>query len=184
MFVEKSVDELWPNAANILSLAGMENNVVDGNTYELTLSDVTGKDALQKAAERIPCKALSEADEKILKGMYAFIKKDDRPVPLPEVIDWSSYLPDISQIIVKNEKNAGLLLVSEVEDALVIELAYSTNNLILPAMLGHAYRVALEKYGEEKVVLVPVVVNKTAKITEHMAPNAKRDKLLQGISRV
>lgn len=184
VFTEMSPGELWPDTANVLSLAGMETSMVDGNVYELKLSDVTDKVALQKAANKLPCRSLGDVGEEILAGMSALMKKDERPVPLSETIDWNAYLPEISQVFIKNERNAGLLLISEAEGHLVIDLGYATNSMILPALLGSALAAAEEKYGGGMEVLVPVVVNKTAKITEHIAPNAKRGKLLQGISRV
>ncbi len=185
-FIEFYEDEVWNDLSDVmdvLSLAGFTLRLGEDNCYELSLSDVKGRKTLQKAAEKVKCIPLSEAQEKIwiTEKMEEIMLNDDRPVPVPAFIYWEDYLPDISFISLLGGEPCGAVLVTQEKDYLVVELAYTSNPVVLPALLWNALIKAEEKYGGEKRVLVPVVVNKTADIVEHMVPDAKRGKLINGI---
>ena len=184
-FIEFYEDEAWKDlsdAMDVLSLAGFTLRLGEDNCYEFALSDVKSRKTLQKAAEKIKCMPLSEAQEKIwiTEKMEEIMLSDDRPVPVPAFIYWEDYLQDLSFISILGGEPCGAVLVTQEKDYLVVELAYTANPVVLPALLWNALEKAEEKYGSEKRVLVPVVVNKTADIVEHMVPDAKRGKLING----
>ena len=185
VFVEFYEDEAWKDLSDtmdVLSLAGFTIRLGEDNCYEFALSDVKSRKTLQKAADKVKCIPLSEAveNEAITDKMEDIIQNDDRPVPVPAFIYWEDYLQDISFICLTAGEPCGAILVSEDKDCLIVELAYTNNPVALPALLWNALAGAEEIYGSDKKVLVPVVVNKTSDIVEHMVPGVRRGKLVNG----
>ncbi len=165
----------------VLRLAGMETAVTGNNIYEFALSDVKEAAFLKKAAGRIKCTQLSEADDTLLSGLESLIRADDRPVPFNLVSGYSDYLQDVSFISHKGGKPDGAVLLYEKKDYIVIDCAYVDDPVALAGLLGNAYMALLDEYGPGQKILVPVVVNKTAEIVTHMVPDAQRGELIEGV---
>ena len=182
-FIELHEDEAWDDAVNILKLCGMEARIGDGNVYEFTLSQVKGAGTLKKAADRVKCLDLTQADDDMKKGLCALMKKDDRPIPISEEIDWKMYIPTLSFISLKGDIPSGAILISKDDDYLIIELSYSADTVALPALLFNALAAAVKEYGADQKVLVPVVVNKTGLLVKKMVPDAYRTRIINGLVR-
>lgn len=182
VFVEVYPDENdMEDIRDVLFLVGMNVREAKSNVCEFTLSQVEGADALQKAADKMKCVALSEMAEGDLSVIDTMMQEDERPVPVPLIMDWDSYLPDISVFGMKKDVPCGALLFTMREDRLVAQLAYAADPVALPAMLWEAYTRAMEKYGPDQKIEVPVVVNKTEDLVERLVPKVKRDDLLEGL---
>ncbi|MCR4797953.1 MAG: hypothetical protein K5853_05825 [Lachnospiraceae bacterium] len=182
-FVELHEDEAWPDAVEALRLSGMEARFGDGNVFEFALSQVKGAEALKKAADRVGCVSLLEADEKCRRSLLNLLQLDERPVPFPEEVDWSMYVPEISFISKKSDVPSGVILFSEQDDYIVAELGFSVDAVALPALLWNALHGAMEKYGPSQKVLVPVVVNKTGLLVKKLVPDAQRTRIINGLVR-
>ena len=182
-FIEVHEDEAWDDALDCLRLCGMEARLGDGNVYEFSLSQVKGADTFKKAALKINCISLAEADQLIKKRVRHMAIIDERPVPVSDEIDWDLYLQDLSFISMKGDNPSGVILISQKEEYLVIDLCYSADTLSLPALLGRTLEAALESLGPDQKVLVPVVVNKTELLIEKIVPDAYRTKIINGLMR-
>ncbi len=182
-FAELHKDEAWPDVAEALKLCGMETRWVDGNVYEFALSEVVGVDTLKKAADRVRCVNLSDADDSLRRSLSALMSRDDRPVPIPEKIDWDIYVQDLCFISTKGNVPSGAILILKQDDYIIIELSYSADALALPALFWNAYSAAVEKYGKDQRVLVPVVVNKTGLLVKKFVPTAARTEIITALMR-
>ena len=182
-FTEFPTDEDMNGVVEALTLTGMDAFIGDSNIYEFKLSDVTGRDMMEKASERVECIPVSDADDLMRQKIDEIMRIDERPVPIPLFIDWKSLDDKISFICKKNDRLCGALLFSEREEYLVADLGYSADPIALPALIHNALEVAIEKYGEDKKVIVPVVVNKSALLVEKIVPDAVRGKVINGVMR-
>ncbi|MCR5097461.1 MAG: hypothetical protein K6B14_00775 [Lachnospiraceae bacterium] len=179
-FVEIPDDEAWDDALDALKLAGMETCISEGHVYEFTLSQVSGTDVLQKASPRAKCVSLLEVDTAHIEQCEKLILDDARPTPFPFFVEWSRYLPDISFISIKDEKPCGAVLCTMESDHIVLEAAYSADPFALPALLWEALLIAIQIYGKDQSVLVPVVEEQSALLTQRMIPEASRYDLITG----
>lgn len=166
---------------DVLTLAGMESYITKSCLYEFSIRDVTGTELLLKAAKRMKFVRLLDADLKILDKLDEMMLDDTRPLPLPPFVNWDIYMQEESLISMNEESPSGFLLLSQHEDAFVIDCAYVTDKTILAGLLGSAYASIKEKYGEEQKILVPVVVDRTAAIVERLVPNAEREDVMEAV---
>ena len=180
-FMEVHMDEGGEQQEQILMLAGMETLREKNNIYEFTLSQVGQRSMLSKLKKRLECRSIGECEEEELDEMDAIIQEDERSTPVPLFMDWYEYDQDLSKICFSNGKPVGALLFTNCEDHLVIELAYTADNMALPVMLANALEDAESIYSPEKRVLVPVVINKTKEIVEKMVPDAYRGEIVEGV---
>ena len=181
VFEITSIEEDLTDIRDVLHLVGMNVREAKNNVFEFTLSQVEETEALKKASEKLECRCLSDMSEGDLRTIDTMMQEDDRPVPVPLLMDWDVYLSDISVFAIKKDNPCGALLFSEKDEDLVAEVAYAADPVALPAMLGTAYTKAFEKYGGEKKVLIPVVVNKTAELVERIVPQAVREDVIEGV---
>ena len=182
-FFELHKDEAWSDALSAMRLCGLEARLVDGNVYEFALSEVVGADALKKAADKVRCINLADTNDSLRRGLSALMSRDDRPIPIPVEIDWDIYVQELSFISMKGDIPSGAILVSEQDDYIVVELSYSADPLALPALLWNAIAAAMEKYGKDQKVLVPVVVNKTGLLVKKIVPTAERTEIITALMR-
>ena len=180
-FMEVHMDEGGEEQEILFLLAGMESKREKNNIYEFTLSQVGQRAMLSKLKKRLECRSISECEEDELDEMDAIIQEDERNTPVPLFMDWYEYDQDLSKICFNNGKPVGALLFTNYEDHLVIELAYTADNMALPVMLANALDDAEKIYSPDKKVLVPVVVNKTKEIIEKMVPGAYRGEIVEGV---
>ncbi|MCR5098489.1 MAG: hypothetical protein K6B14_06030 [Lachnospiraceae bacterium] len=174
-------EEEMRDIKDVMFLVGMNVREAKSNIFEFSLSQVEGVDALKKAATKMECKSLSDMESGDLNVIENMMQEDVRPIPVPMIMDWDSYLPDISVFGIKRKVPCGALLFSMREETLVAELAYAADPVALPAMLGAAYEKAMEIYGGDQRVTVPVVVNKTENLVEKIVPKADRADVLEGV---
>ncbi len=166
---------------DVLYMVGMSIREAKSNVFEFSLSQVEGVQSLIKAAEKMECRPLDKMSAAELSTIENMMQEDVRPIPVPTMMDWDSYISDISVFGFKNSAPCGALLFSMKSERLVAELAYAADPVALPAMLGTAYKKALEKYGEDVRVEVPVVVNKSENLVERIVPTATREDILEGV---
>ncbi len=179
-FMEVHMDEDGEKQKRIFELAGMECRREKNNIYEFRLSQVGQRETFNKVKKRLECRSLCDCDEEELDGLDARMQEDERITPVPLFMDWYEYIQDISQICFKGGEAVGALLFTAAEDYLVLELAYTSDNMALPVMLGNALDIALQQYGGDKKVLVPIVVHKTGEIVEKIVPDAYRGEIIEG----
>ena len=182
-FAEMMPDEIMEDSHEAFALAGMDVREELGNNYEFTLSQVDHRDMLESAAKKIPCKPLSEVDEVLQDTVERLMQNDERPVPIPTFVDYDRYDQDVSGVCLIKDQPKGAILVTETGGYLVIEAIYATGKNALPALLGHAFIKAMEKFGADKQVLAPVVVFKSEQIIEEMVAGEKREKILVAVQR-
>lgn len=183
VFIEIPIFKDMDDTKDSLSLAGMDVRESGDNLFEFELSMVQERDLLEKAYQKGECISLAEADESVLSKLENLMQNDERPIPVPVFMDWDRYISDISYIYLRKGEPRGVILLSEHENGLVVELAYCADAIALPIPLAYSYKAALEKYGEDKTVIVPVVVNKSAELVKHMVPKAARNKIIEGVMR-
>ena len=182
-YIELPLDEAGEDEEEVLALAGMEVIKSQGNVAMLTLGDVADPKRLLEAADKAQCVRLSDSRAEWLDRLSIMMNLDERPVPAQVYMDWSRYLQDLSFVGMKKGSPAGCILMSEEQDALVLDLAYASDPVLLPVMLGNAYRAIDEKYGQDKVILVPAVISKTKELVDRIAPTAEWGEVLEGFMR-
>ncbi len=164
-----------------LMMCGFRVRETLGNIYELSL-DLVREDSqkfLAKAAKSMKCIPLSSASDTIKDQLDNMIQEDSRPVPVGMYINWDDYILEDSLVCMKDDKPCGTLLMSMKGEYLVMECAYVTDKLALPAMIGWAYFVLKKKYGIKQKILIPIVLEKTGLLVEKLAPEATRGKRLE-----
>ena len=166
---------------HLLLMVGMEVSVSGSNTYEFTLSQITHRTLLEKTAGRMECRSLGSVENEIIEELERMIQEDERPTPLPPLINWDAYLQEESLICLKKGRPCGLLLFSAKGKYIVIDCAYVTDKMALSVMIGNAVGMIEKKYGHNQAILVPVLLNKTAEIVKGLVPDASRGKLIEGV---
>lgn len=139
---------------------------------------------MKKAVGKLNCKKLSEADEQLFGKLDEMILQDNRPSPLPLFVNWDVYMQEESLICMKGDEPCGILLFLHRGDSIVIDCAYVTDKTALAVMLGNAYEIIKEKYEPDQKILVPVVVDRTARIVERLVPTAERADVLEAVMRL
>ena len=180
-FCEVQAEEERALHRDVMTLAGMELVYEKNNIYEIRMSQIRHKNTLLRAAETTKCIPLGSADKLVLEYIEEQIAADPRPIPFPTDVDWDSYDADISRICVIDDEPAGLLLFSHAEEYLVLELAYSTSERSLPAMIGSAIKYAELKYQPDQKILIPIVGTGVADILNRMVPDVVRGNTLQAV---
>ena len=182
-FLEIHMDEAFEDSELALSYAGLEASVGNNNIYEFTLSQVTRRDTMKKAAAKLECVSLAEAPPDLISRLDDLMQNSERPVPVPVFIDFEEYNLDISFICLKKSEPCGAVLFSNNRDYLIANLGFSLDPLSLPALLWNALETAEKLYGKDQKVLIPVVVYRSAALVEYFVPDAKRGKVINGIQR-
>lgn len=180
-FCEVQAEEERALHRDVLALAGMELVYEKNNIYEIRLSQIRHKNTLLRAAEATKCISLAMADNYVLEYIEEQVSTDPRPIPFPNNINWGDYDADISQICVIDDEPAGILLFSHAEEYLVLELAYSTSERSLPAMIGAALKYADLKLPPDQKILIPIVGTGVSDILNRMVPDVVRGDTLQAV---
>ncbi len=166
---------------NILSLAGFSVTETNNNIYEITLKDITGTERIEEIAKQIPWVSVAKATQEELFEIEEMMNEDERPVPVPYEIDWENCERDLSIICIEKMKPVGLLYFVKEKDTLVLELAYSKSQTGFPGMLGAAYGIAKEKYGDSQKILIPIIEKGTEGIVTKLVPGAKRGRVYEAV---
>ncbi len=180
-FCEIQVEEEQALQRDVMTLAGMELMYEKNNIYELKLSQIRHRNTLLHAAEGTECIPLAKANRYVLEYIEEQIESDPRPIPFPSEVDWDVYDADISQICVIDDEPGGVLLFSHAEEYLVLELAYSTSERSLPAMIGSALKYAEETLDPDQKILIPIVGTGVSDILNRMVPDVVRGDTLQAV---
>lgn len=152
--------------------------LLEGRIYEFTLSDVTIPTAAQKAAKQMKCISFEDAPKEVTEELLSMIRKDSRIIPLAQDYDQDSILKDLSFICLKDNSPCGAVFVSEEEDSLILELAYTTDNMAMACLVVNAYGAVLDMYGPVKNVRIPVLSDRSAILIEKLVPGARKDRAI------
>ncbi len=166
----------------MVARAGYTVHTEKDNMYEYKLADSKLEKPLLAAAQKFKCVSVEAAGDDIREKIETRLFDERRPVPVAIPIPWKDYRQDLSFIYIgENDENAGLMLVSEIGNAMVIELLYGTDPAVMAALVGAATLDAQKVLPMDKTVLVPIVNDLTRPLIEKLAPNAKRGTISQAI---
>ena len=178
-FCEIHKDEQTGMHRDVLYLAGMTVNEEKNNIYELTIGEVRACDAFGKAAAGLECMSIEEASYDTLNAAEDEMEMDNRPVPKPYETEWEDFREDISVVCVEGDEPKGVMLFSEAEDYIVLELAYSKSPKVLLNMIISALEKAEGRYDDDQKILIPIVGKGVKEIVEHLLPTARRGTIYQ-----
>ena len=173
-FMEMPADEVYPALRNALTAAGMEAREEKANTYRFSLSDVTEKDMMRKAAAKAELCLLKDAKRQLRGSVERMMREDPRPIAADPYVAWEEYLGDLSMICLEGGKPAGLILVSEQEGHPVLDLVYAASKTALPKLLGGVLKLAEKRYSPDWEFVVPIVAGNSREILERIVPNGRR----------
>ncbi len=179
----KALEELLPAMSYALVQRNvriaLRQTILEGSVYEFRLSEVVISDAVKKAAGKIKCMSFKEAPDKGLAFLMSMIQKDKRLISIPDDYDISYAVRELSFISIRDGKPCGAVFVSEDDEALILENVYVLDNLAVAGLVNAAYEAAMERYGADKKVQIPVISDRSAKLIEGFVPGAFRERLVR-----
>lgn len=178
VFIQIHNVEVTERTEPVLRMAGFEITPRVNNIFRFRLEDVSA--SMLKEGK---CTFLCDADDDLLRKVEDVISSDPRDIPVQIPVPRNDYVQELSLLYHDDKERAGLLLFSKLRDCLVFELAYSSDPVILRTLLGSAYKKACELYGPGQIILAPIVMTGSVKLTEHLVPNAKCGQLLEAVIR-
>ena len=178
VFIQIHNVEITDRTERVLKMAGFEITPRVNNIYKFRLGDVAA--SMLKEGN---CTFLCDADDDLVGKVEEVISSDYRDVPVLIPIPRKDYVQELSVLYHNGKDKAGLLLFSKLRDCLVFELAFSSDPAILLILLGTAYKKACELYGPDKIVLAPIVMTGSAKLTKHLVPNSECGQLIEAVIR-
>ncbi len=153
--------------------------ILEGSSYEFPLSQVALTGPVKKAVDAANCISFSEAPQKTRERLLDMIKRDKRPIHLPSDADLSDYQEDLSFICEKGGETTGAVFVSHEKDRLVLDLLYSVDNTSAAALIVKAHEAAVEQFGSDQMVLIPVINDRSALLVESLVPGAVRERAIR-----
>ena len=102
---------------------------------------------------------------------------------MPASVNWDEYVQSLSLVGLEKGKTVAVVLVNEIRDYLVVELAYSKSPKVLLGLLGAVLKKAKDRYPEDQKVLIPIVGQGTKGLVDRLLPKAKRGKIMEAVIR-
>ncbi len=149
----------------------------DRRVYRFCLKDVKEIDIAEHKERLEKCVPLKKASEELKNAVFTCAEKEGQILPLFDPVDWNSFEPEASAIYSKDGKEAeGIVLISLNGEELVISLLYSANPAVTVALLEHALKTAIRKYGEDMEVACPVLTKVSEQLLRSMVKGARSEK--------
>ncbi len=182
VFKEFHSEEFTGNIERGIGRLGFSVRYEKNNVYECRLSDLVEQATVMAAVARVKCSTVENTDEDTMDGVERRIASNKQPVPVSVPVPWENYRADLSFTCLNRAADeAGLLLVSEIGDSLVLDLVYGSNPIIVAALIGNAIKKAKELLPADQKVLIPIVNTGTVPLIEKMVPTATRGEIAETI---
>jgi hypothetical protein len=82
-------------------------------------------------------------------------------------------------ICAAEKKILGAIFIAEQGDTLVLENLYNVDNKAAASLVCAAYEAAMNEFGPDKTVVVPVINDRSAGLIESFVPGAKRERFIK-----
>lgn len=183
LFMELHMDSKATYPEDVFNSIGVSTYRQKNNVYEFVFSDIVPDKAINAATRKASCVSVDFLDDWEKAQIEEIIRANSQPVPIGFPIDWDYYRGDLSFAYVNAEYNtAGLMLVSEIGDSLVLELLYGTNSIIVAALLGTAIQNGGGYLPDDKKIVVAIINESTSSLIRRLVPNAKRGEIVQAVT--
>ena len=163
----------------VFQMAGFEVRKTKSDLFEFSLCDVGQKDKLKAAALKQDRIVLSDASAAVKAEAEQLLRSEQRPLPIPEVLDLEHYHPRLSFFSVFRGQVTGVFLVSKIEEYFLLELAYGADSSVFSGLFGNALLLAEKVLTEKDRILAPAVVRQTRKMLEKLVPKTARHTILK-----
>ncbi len=141
--------------------------------FRFRLSDVRELDNNHGGDRQKNCVPLSDADSKLINSIISGIANEPQIMPLSHPVKWYTYEQAVSAIYRRESEAEGLILVEKKEDELVLSFLYSKNPVAGMMLLKHAFKIATERYGQDREVACPVLNDLSERLVKKIVPGNK-----------
>ena len=170
---------IYPGEEHLLTwykMAGFSVEEELSNVFTLTLSEIS-EDALKLTKPSENIREFDAVSRDLVNEMEAIVDQVESPLPVEEDILEDYFVGDLSLLYVDEEGPKGILLVSESDRLLSVDLLFSVNPKVVGVLLGTALLRAKERYAADTKIVIPITSVQSAQLVEKLAPGAKREML-------
>lgn len=153
--------------------------LLEGSIYEFDLSQVKLTGALKKASEQVRSVRLSDVPDRTMSELSVMIKNDRRIIPYSDDYPGEDISKKYSHVCLRDGKPCGAVFVSEADEVLVLDLAYTLDNTAMAALICGLYEAALDELGNGQKVCVPVLSDRSAILVEKLVPGVGRQRSIK-----
>ena len=157
----------------------LRQTILEGGIYEFKLSEVVIPEPVKKIARSLRCLKFKDTPGAVLTALLKMIVSDKRLLSLPGTAELSESLKGMGFICAAEKKILGAIFIAEQGDTLVLENLYNVENKAAASLVCAAYEAAMNEFGQDKTVIVPVINDRSAGLIESFVPGAKRERLIK-----
>ena len=171
--------EARPAVERILSSRGFTFTEVERPVYDVAMGSLKDVELLQRPLPERTIVPLGRMKQELRAETIRAVQQDYRPTPLPPHMDWDAYDPERSAVYLYEDVPAGLLLISDGEGSVAMDLLWANYRLAPPSLLAYAAQRALTFLPPETRVVLPVITDVSERLVKKLLPDVLPQKITQ-----
>lgn len=178
-FADLPEGEVRPIMEKMFCHLGFQLEKTEYSVYTISLEECSQVKVFHQQIGLEHVVPLEKADHALQKAVIEEIRKDKRPIPLPEVVDWQRYDQKLSAVYVIDQIPTGMLLVSHDQNTLTIECIWVSNQVAIVSLLSYALQMAEKMYPMDTEIVIPTVTEVSTQLVKKIFPHAEPMGIMQ-----